>query len=344
MIGYDHKPATNVAVSLLLSLGLLLGAGAQARAENISDMASAPVFSVTLVIDGSENVHPTRVRTVAAFLKERELSVSGNDYVSAPLDAALFDGMHIEYRPAVAVTVFVDDNQRELHSSAATIEALLASQSMRLGSNDEITPSLDSRLLPNAVVRITRVKVWTEKQFTPIPQPVRHRDLAWLARGSSHVIDPGEPGRRETTVRFVQRNGETPQSTALASRVLRKPRAKVVAVGVAQADFVDLARYGITEAVHLAGDAVKMIATAYVAGCFGCSGITALGLPAGHGIVAVDPRFIPLGTKLYVPGYGRAVAGDTGGSIKGRRIDLGFNSLAAALAFGRRQITVYVLR
>ena len=343
LIGHDHKPATYVA-TLLLTLTLLLGTGAQARADNVSDIGSAPVFSVTLVIDGTENVHPTRVRTVGAFLKERELSVTGDDYVSVPLDAALFDGMHIEYRPAVPVTVFVDDKQREFRSSAATIEALLASHGIRLGSNDEIEPSLDSRLLPNAVVRITRVKIWTEKQFTPIPQPLRHRELAWLARGSSHVIDPGEPGRRETTVRFVQRNGEPPLSTALASRVLRKPRPKVVAVGVARADFIDLARYGITEAVHLAGNAVKVIATAYVAGCYGCSGITAIGVPAGHGIVAVDPRFIPLGTKLYVPGYGRAVAGDTGGSIKGRRVDLGFNSLAAALAFGRRQITVYVLR
>ncbi|MGP6157426.1 MAG: 3D domain-containing protein [Vulcanimicrobiaceae bacterium] len=89
---------------------------------------------------------------------------------------------------------------------------------------------------------------------------------------------------------------------------------------------------------------LHMIATAYIAGCDGCSGITRTGTRAGHGVVAVDPHFIPLGTKLYVPGYGRALAGDTGGGIQGRRIDLGFDSLREAQLFGRREIVVYVLR
>jgi 3D (Asp-Asp-Asp) domain-containing protein len=107
---------------------------------------------------------------------------------------------------------------------------------------------------------------------------------------------------------------------------------------------VDAARTRLAAAAHAAGSALKMIATAYTAGCYGCSGITATGTRAGHGIVAVDPRVIPLGTHLYVPGYGKAIAGDTGGAIKGLRIDLGFDSLADAIRFGRREITVYVLR
>ena len=73
-------------------------------------------------------------------------------------------------------------------------------------------------------------------------------------------------------------------------------------------------------------------------------GMTAIGRPAGHGIVAVDPSVIPLGTRLYIPGYGFAIAGDTGGAIHGNRIDLGFNSYADAIRFGRREVTVYRLR
>ncbi len=88
---------------------------------------------------------------------------------------------------------------------------------------------------------------------------------------------------------------------------------------------------------------MRLMATAYIPSCDGCSGITKTGMPAGHGVVAVDPRVIPLGTKLYVPGYGHALAGDTGGDIQGRRIDLGFDSLGAAQRFGRREIVVYVL-
>jgi len=344
LIGHDHKPATFVATSLL-TLGLLLGTGAPGRADDAnSAAASAPAISVWLAQDGEESRFPTRALTLSAFLREHNLSVGGDEYVSAPLDSALYEGMHVEYRPAAPVTVFDGDGQRELRSSAASVEALLASLNVKLGAQDEITPSLDSRLLPNAVVRIVRVKTWVARMFKTIPQPVRKREVASLMRGSSRVLDAGIPGRRVTTFRFVQRGNDSPQRTSLGSRLVRAPRAKIVAIGIGEPDFGDVARDRIATAMHIAGSAVEMVATAYVAGCYGCSGITALGLPAGHGIVAVDPRFIPLGTKLYVPGYGKALAGDTGGAIKGRRIDLGFNSLAAAIQFGRRQIKVYVLR
>lgn len=91
-----------------------------------------------------------------------------------------------------------------------------------------------------------------------------------------------------------------------------------------------------------------MVATAYYA--FGKggndingNGITAIGLRARKGIVAVDPRVIPLGTKLYIPGYGEALAADTGGWIKGSRIDLCFESLGECFRFGRRKIKIYLV-
>lgn len=73
------------------------------------------------------------------------------------------------------------------------------------------------------------------------------------------------------------------------------------------------------------------------------NGITATGLRARKGIVAVDPRIIPLGTKLYIPGYGEALAADTGGWIKNYRVDLCFESLEECFKFGRRQIRVYLV-
>ncbi|MBE3089631.1 MAG: hypothetical protein IMZ45_01165 [Actinobacteria bacterium] len=91
-----------------------------------------------------------------------------------------------------------------------------------------------------------------------------------------------------------------------------------------------------------------MVATAYYA--FGSggndingNGITAIGLRARKGIVAVDPRVIPLGTKLYIPGYGEALAADTGGWIKGSRIDLCFESLEECFRYGRRKLKIYLV-
>ena len=86
-----------------------------------------------------------------------------------------------------------------------------------------------------------------------------------------------------------------------------------------------------------------MEASAYLPTDGGGDCVTATGMPAGHGVVAVDPDVIPLGTKLYIPGYGHAIAADTGGMIEGHMIDLCMESYDDAIQFGRRDIEVYVL-
>ncbi len=73
-------------------------------------------------------------------------------------------------------------------------------------------------------------------------------------------------------------------------------------------------------------------------------GRTASGLPVGRGVVAVDPRLIPLGTRMYVPGYGRAVAADVGVAIKGRIIDLWMATHAEARRWGRKTVVITVYR
>ncbi len=71
-------------------------------------------------------------------------------------------------------------------------------------------------------------------------------------------------------------------------------------------------------------------------------GTTATGIPVGWGVVAVDPNVIPLGTRMYIPGYGEGVAADTGGAVDGREIDLWFPTRAQALAWGRRTVTITI--
>lgn len=96
-----------------------------------------------------------------------------------------------------------------------------------------------------------------------------------------------------------------------------------------------------------AGKTINVTATAYTAYCNGCSGVTATGINLrknpGLKVIAVDPKVIPLGTKVHVEGYGYAVAGDTGGAIKGNKIDLFMSSKSSALKFGRQTVQVKVL-
>ena len=96
-----------------------------------------------------------------------------------------------------------------------------------------------------------------------------------------------------------------------------------------------------------AGKTMTVSATAYTAYCAGCSGTTATGqnlrANPNQKVIAVDPRVIPLGSKVWVEGYGTAIAGDTGGAIKGNKIDVFIPSQSAALQWGRKNITIKVL-
>ncbi|MFJ7825988.1 LysM peptidoglycan-binding domain-containing protein [Psychrobacillus sp. NPDC096623] len=92
---------------------------------------------------------------------------------------------------------------------------------------------------------------------------------------------------------------------------------------------------------------LTMTATAYTASCAGCSGITATGINLkanpNQKVISVDPNVIPLGSKVWVEGYGEAIAGDTGGAIKGNKIDIFIPTKQEALNWGRKTVTVKVL-
>ena len=105
-------------------------------------------------------------------------------------------------------------------------------------------------------------------------------------------------------------------------------------------------RDGYVETSHGAlryTNVMVMEASAYLPTDGGGSCVTASGLPATHGVVAVDPDVIPLGTQVYIPGYGVAIAADTGGMIEGDMIDLCMEDYDDCMAFGRRDIDVYIL-
>src|SRR5207248_3620591 len=76
--------------------------------------------------------------------------------------------------------------------------------------------------------------------------------------------------------------------------------------------------------------------------CYILKGTTASGLPVGPGIVAVDPTVIPLGTRMYIPGYGNGIAADVGGGIKGKTIDLWYSTYAQCAKWGLRTVTITV--
>jgi len=173
------------------------------------------------------------------------------------------------------------------------------------------------------------------EQREPIPYPTLRRNSSELRSGTSKTVRTGINGEKKVIYRVFLKDGEEVRREAVSSQILKKPVPEIVAIG---------RRGSLPSRGYFSGRKVlTMIATGYDAsGGYG-SGRTALGLKAGYGVVAVDPKYIPLGTRLYIEGYGYAVAGDTGGAIKGNRIDLGHDTRHAARKVGRRKVIVHIL-
>lgn len=337
----------------VLSLGLLIPFGAGTVPDQIAKKvaavaAPAPAKHVTFVHDGLTESIETSAQTAGDLLAERNVARSPDDALSVDPASPLTEGETVVYRAAVLVTVTVDGQSRNVRTPATNVGGLLAEQGVAYDRHDRVAPAPGTALENGTAVTVKHVDAWTETVRKAVAAKVVKRYAFTLPPGKTKLIDAGTPGVAETAYAVTRTpDHRIVRKTALVSRILRAPRARIVAEGIGEyAALSQLAERGITGTLKLASAALSMVATAYTAECGGCSGSgrTASGRPAGHGVVAVDPRVIPLGTHVYIPGYGHAVAGDTGGAIRGHRIDLGFNSNRAANQFGRRAITVYLIK
>ena len=177
----------------------------------------------------------------------------------------------------------------------------------------------------------------TRVETTSIPFKVVYEASRTVSAGRMFTSQHGKPGQIINTYAVNFKDGKPVSKTLVSTK-------KVDAVD----EVVLMGKGGFPSSRHqfTRSRIMVMNATAYDPSpqtIPGTRGRCANGMRAGFGVVAVDPRVIPLGTTVYVEGYGLAVAADTGGAIKGNRIDLCYNARSTALHFGRRRVVVHVL-
>jgi 3D (Asp-Asp-Asp) domain-containing protein len=189
-----------------------------------------------------------------------------------------------------------------------------------------------------AMVHVTTT-FQTQRRLVALDPDVRLTPT--LRPGQRRSLRSGEPALEQVTDRVVLWDDVVMERHTLHRKMLRHGNQGVVLQG-APLTWDQLA--ASTRFRKLVG-VYTMEATAYTAWTATShpTGRTASGTPAGYGVVAVDPRIIRLGSHVFVPGYGLAVASDTGGAIRGNRIDLCMESVRDALIFGRRPVKVYVV-
>ena len=225
-------------------------------------------------------------------------------------------------------------------SSNGGISALIVSMGLAVVLAAAMFPITTDRTLVNAGVTPHSSADSSEYRFVTegrrIPLELRASPTLTASRGSRRVIQPRRTVLVERLYRVTVVDGVTVRQTLIGERFLRTPLDQLAHMGT----WVQTASRGLFAGYEY----LDMVATAYAPHCCrGVGEITATGIRAGPGVVAVDPAVIPLGSHVYVEGYGHAVAGDIGGAIKGRRIDLGFATQSAALHYGVQRVRVYLL-
>ncbi|HEX2952220.1 MAG TPA: 3D domain-containing protein, partial [Armatimonadota bacterium] len=232
------------------------------------------------------------------------------------------------------VTLRVGDTQHQVYTCKETVQTLLHQEFITLGPHDRCEPSLNSPVVNGMTVIVTRISCERRSSRIAIPAPTITR---WDTRFSEIpvTLQEGRDGVGEQTIVVWKKNGVTTESWVQGTRVIRKPHPTILLRGNLSS------RSGLSVRRVL-----TMVATAYDPGPLSCgpncTGRTAMGLIATKGIIAVDPRVIPLGTRVFVDGYGPAIAADTGGAIHGNRIDVCFDSRQEALQWGRRTVKVMI--
>jgi len=293
---------------------------------------------ITLVVDGESRHVRTQASTVSELLDEESLQVDANDVVNPSLDSELRSGNTVVVRRSIPVVLESGGERIDLEVVGDTVADALVAAGLDPAGSPGVRPAIHSPLKSNMTVTVPDVLVRVESEQESVPPTVRRTNDSSLKKGKERVIDRGRPGRLLRVYRVVVSAGVETTPVLTTEQVIRKPEPRIIAVGTG------VATSGPGALPAGRKRSLRVVATGYSAKQPGLDDTTATGARAKHGVVAVDPRVIPLGTRVYVPGYGTAVAADTGGDIKGGRIDLCFDTVEEAVVWGRRSVTVYVLR
>ncbi|MYL35939.1 DUF348 domain-containing protein [Pontibacillus yanchengensis] len=299
--------------------------------------------SVTVTIDDKEHLYYTVQDTVEQFIKAKNVNIDSQDQVSYSKKDPIEEGMNIEVRKAFEVTLNDGGKEKKVWTTAETVDQFLQEEDIKLDKLDKLKQDKTASLSKEkSQIKITRVEKVTDVIEESVDYGVVKRNDNSIPKGEEKVVQNGEKGKVVKHYEVTLENGEEVNRELVKEEKASDSKDKIVAVGTKE----------IQQTVSRSNNAsaqktLYMEATAYTAYCTGCSGVTTTGINLranpNQKVVAVDPNVIPLGSRVWVEGYGYAVAGDTGSAIKGNRIDVFLSSKSQAYSFGRKRVQVKVL-
>ena len=283
--------------------------------------------TVTILAGGEQQTVRTATQTVGAALTEAGLEVYGSDGVDPPLGTWLQPNMTIQVQRSFPLTIAADGRIIQIRSHHTNVLDVLAEAGIGLVGYDYTIPGPDAPIKANDTIQVIRVTEDFRLEDVPIPFQTLWQASDQLDLDSTAVVSNGLPGIKRQRIRVRYENGLEVSQTVDGEWVAQQPVNQVIGYGTR----INVRTVSTPEGSLEYWRLVRMRVTAYTAASSGKApdhpnyGITASGVPAGTGVVAVDRSVVPFRSNVYVPGYGVGFAGDTGGGVRGRWIDLGYD-------------------
>ena len=279
--------------------------------------------------------------SLALALKENGILLGPGDLVVPEADTPLVAGLAVDVRHASQINVLLSDSSSVVYTHEKTVADALLDVGIDLAPADRVMPGRDEPVSNGMDVQILRVTVGTVVEREEISYQTLFEGDPGLAWGDSRRIE-GQTGVHAWEYEVTYEDGQEAGRTLVRDWVELEPQDAVVYYSAAS-DYAGDMPEGTTVV-----NVMHVYATWYNPASAGKPrsspgyGITSTGVPVTRGIVAVDPRVIPYGTRMFIPGYGFAVAADCGGGVKGNMIDLGYPD-GVDVDWVSRWVDIYIL-
>ena len=305
-----------------------------------------------VIYDGNDR----RVVISEATEPSEVLSEAGIELSRADIIEMNEDGMRPEITVVRNQLIYINNGGQEIVSNTygQTVGELLEGINLQLNEGDAIDVSLDTVTYDGMVLNIDRWTTATEYVYEEVPFETEYVQTNKMLKGDEKVATEGINGELKHTATVTYFNGQEVSREIVATEQTIEPVNQVIKQGTFEAEKGKLT---IKDGVIVTADGeiytykstMQVKATAYTHTDKGCNKTTATGTTVHWGTVAVDPKLIPYGTKMFIVSndgkyvYGLSAAEDCGGSIKGNRIDLYMPTTSQCFAFGVRNCTVYFI-
>ena len=298
-----------------------------------------PAQKVIIEIDGVKETKWTTKKTVGEFVQSEGIILKTENKITPEPTKDIKNEMVVSIGIAFPVTINDGGTPKQILSTKKVVGEILAQNEITLGEIDRVTPVVTEFISAETIIDVVRVNKETVVEDRSVAfKTVKQNDPS-LYSGSKKVMTKGENGTIQKTYEVTKENGLMVSKVEVSSVVVKEPKDQVTLIGTKT--YSASGKYSIQP--FEGGRTLTVKATAYT--IESSTGRTSTGINLRENIdakiIAVDPNVIPIGSHVYVEGYGYAIAADRGG-FQGNHIDVFVANNAAATKWGMRTVTIRI--